>query len=45
MKSFRFAKTMSLKEVIFTTPELQNFIDSFGLTQKTSPQDINQDNN
>ena len=45
MKTFRFARTMSLEDIISTTPELQDFISSLGLVPKTSPQEINQDNN
>ena len=40
-------KERILKElyIISTTPELQEFISSLGLVPKSSPQDINQDNN
>ena len=45
MNTLRYSRTMSLEDIISTTPELREFISSFGLTPKTSPQDINQDDN
>ena len=45
MNTLRYSRTMSLEDIISTTPELQDFISSLGLVPKTSPQDINQDNN
>ena len=45
MHTLRYTRTMSLEDIISTTPELQDFITSLGLVSKTSPQDINQDNN
>lgn len=45
MNTLRYSRTMSLEDIISTTPELQDFISSFGLVPKTSPQDSNQDNN
>ena len=44
MNTLRYSRTMSLEDIISTTPELQDFIASFGLTPKTSPRDINQGN-
>ena len=45
MNTLRYSCTISLEDIISTTPELQDFISSLGLVPKTSPQDSNQDNN
>ena len=45
MNTLRYSRTMFLEDIISTTPELQDFISSLGLVPKSSPQDINQDNN
>ena len=45
MNTLRYSKTMSLEDIISTTPELQDFIASLGLVPKTYPQDSNQDKN
>ena len=45
MNTLRYSCTMTLEDIISTTPEHQDFISSLGLVPKTSPQDSNQDNN
>ena len=45
MNTLRYSRTVSLEDIISTTPELQDVISSLGLVPKTSPQDSNQDNN
>ena len=45
MNTLRYSRTMSLEDIISTTPEFQDFISSLDLVPKTSPQDSNQDKN
>ena len=45
MNTLRYPRTMSLEDIISTTPELREFISTLGLVPKSSPQDSNQENN
>ena len=42
MNTLHYSRTMSLEDIISTTPKLQEFISTVGLVPKSSPQDINQ---
>ena len=45
MNNLRYSRTMSLEDIISSTPELQDFITSLGLTPINTNQSNTQDNN
>ncbi|MBR5014774.1 MAG: hypothetical protein IKY16_09285 [Bacteroidales bacterium] len=41
MNTLRYSRTMSLEDIISTTPEVREFISTLGLVPKSSPEDTN----